>query len=203
MASQALSWLGPFQYTGMVKFAVPADGSCFFHSILMASNQSYRLGKQGETPASRSSLVKTLRVELANLLASPLDPLDPTSSRYYDVLARGNLKELSVTFPNLTLENMQNVLAGQDWIDYTYFEFVALALNKDIYILDGSKQDVYLTADQHLYQRGNPSIVLHYHHHHYEPIGVIDPKNGSIRMLFHPEDTFIRAIKHRQSQLQH
>lgn len=191
---QYLHWTGPFKYPNMVKFSVPSDGSCLFHSLALAYNQVYRLEKEGDQFISRQEFVRKLRNELANLLASPIDPLDSQGKRYYDIISRGTLYELSKTFPEYQLENMQETLRRNEPIDYVYFEFLGDAFDKDIYILDGVKKDVYRTGEEGLYQKGKPSIVLLYTPGHYELIGVIDQ---TVTTLFSPNSDFIQYIKTR------
>lgn len=200
MAVQQLSWTGPFQYRGMVKISAPGDGSCLFHSLSMAYNQVYRLQREGNTYVSRKSIVLRLRDELANLLAAPIDPLDPQSPRHYDILARGSLQQSSEVVKEYTLEEMQNTLRSKRFIDYMFFEFISDAIQKDIYVLDGMKQDVYNTMEEDLYQKGRPSIVLIFYSNHYELIG-IRRDQGIISTLFTPDDTFIQTIKTRQDAL--
>jgi len=196
-----MSWSGPFRYPGMVRFSVPGDGSCLIHSLLLAYDQSYRLERQNGRSVSRKDLASKFRQELANLLAAPIDTLDPTSPRYYDVIARGSLPTMSNEYPDYTLENMQRTLANsKECLDYMYLEFISDAIDKDIYILDGEKMDLLLTGEEDLYQKGRPSIVLHYYRNHYELVGIMN-NEGVVRTLFHPEDDFIRQLKIRQAHI--
>ena len=195
-----ITWTGPIRYPGLVRFKVPADGSCLIHAILLAYNQSYRLEKQNGKPIARKEIVKKLREELSNLLAAPVDPLDPTSPRHYDLIARGSLTEMSANFPKYTLENMQETLNSSEWLDYIFFEFIGDALDKDLYILDETKQDLYTTGEEDLYQKGRPSIVLGFQHNHYELIGVMNG-DGVVRTLFYPDEDFITRLKIRQAQI--
>lgn len=196
----ALTWTGPIRHSGLVRFKVPADGSCLIHAILLAYNQNYRLERQNGKPIARRTIVKKLRQELANLLAAPVDPLDPNSSQHYDLIARGSLAEISANFPKYTLPNMQKILDSDAWLDYIFFEFIGDSLGKDIYILDETKQDLYITGEEDLYQKGRPSIVLGFRFNHYELIGLLD-ENGVTRTLFFPDERFITSLKVRQAQL--
>lgn len=200
MAMTSITWTGPFRYPGMVRFKVPADGSCLIHAILLAYNQGYRLEKQNGKATSRKVIVKKLRQELSNLLASPVDPLDPDSPRHYDLMARGSLAEMSSNFPRYSLAAMQKTLDSDAWLDYIFFEFIGDVLDKDIYILDESKQDIYMTGEEDLYQKGRPSIVLGYRSNHYELIGLTE-ENGVTRTLFFPDEDFITQLRTRQRQL--
>lgn len=197
---QTLTWTGPIRYPGMLRFQVPADGSCLFHSLLFAYNQNYRLEGQNGRFVSWREIVKKLRQELSNLLASPIDPLVPSSRRYYDIIARGHLEEISKSSPQYTLKNMQKTLDSNAQIDDMYLEFIADALDKDIYILSEEKQDIYLTGKEDLYQKGRSSIVLLYGHDHYTLIGNINGDSVT-KTLFNPKEDFITRLKIRQAQL--
>lgn len=201
MAFRHVMWDGNFKYPGMVNYSTPKDGSCLIHALLMAYNQSYRTERQGNQVVSRKSIVRTLRDELANLLASPVNPLDPQGSHYYDVLGRGNLSQAAQLDPQYSLIKMQATLRSTSTsIDYMFLEFIATILNKDIYILDAVKRDVYMTSDEELYQKGRPSIVVLYRTGHYELIGLQD-SNNVVTTLFMPDSAFIAAIQQRQSEL--
>lgn len=202
MSRHTLVWTGSIQYPGLVWFQVPSDGSCFFHSLLLAYNQNYRLEKQNGHSMTRKDIVKKLRHELSLLLAIPINPLEPTSPRHYDLLARGSLARTSTTFHEYSLENMQRVLDSDQWIDYMYFEFICDALDKDLYILDFKKQDVYLTREEESYQKGRDSIVLGFTGSHYVLVGILD-ENGVTKTVFSPNTRFITTLGERQSQLQH
>lgn len=195
-----ITWTGPIRYPGLVRLKVPADGSCLIHAILLAYNQDYRLEKQNGKPTSRKAIVKKLRQELSNLLAAPVDPIDPNSPRHYDLMARGSLAEMSSSFPRYRLDNMQETLDSDAWLDYIFFEFIGDALDKDLYILDENKQDIYMTGEEDLYQKGRPCIILGYRSNHYELIGLLD-ENGVTRTLFFPDEPLITDLKIRQAQL--
>ena len=197
-----LIWTGPIRHHQMVLFSTPSDGSCLLHAILFAYNQNYRLEKQGNKIISRHDYTRRLRRELANLLAAPVNPLDPTSPRHYDLIARGSLGEMSEHHPDYTLEGMQQTLDSHDPLDYIFFEFIGDVLDKDLYILDEVKQDLLLTGEEDLYQKDRPSIVLGYRNNHYELIGLLD-ENGVTRTLFNPDDPFITQLKIRRGQIPH
>ena len=201
MSVQYLLWRGSFRYPGMVVLAVPADGSCLLHSLLLAFDQSYRLEKRNGSYISRSNIVKSFRQELANFLAAPVDPLDPQSRSYYDLLANGTLREAAQVQPEYSLTNMQNQLRhSQKFISYPYLEFIANILNKDIYILSGQHHDVYMTTAEDLYQKGRPSIVLYFEHSHFQLVGIKEAE-GDIKTLFFSDDYFVQTIRKRQDEL--
>lgn len=182
--------------SNLVKIKAPGDGSCLFHSLAFAYNQSYRLDSIGGRVISSRKFVRELRDQLANLLAAPIDPLDPTGKKYYDIIARGSLPEISKSFPKYSLKSMQATLRSNDSIDYVYLEFIADVIDKDIYILSAERRDVYITGEEELFQKNRPSIILLYSPGHYDLIGE-RLSDGTIKTLFSPEDSVIRLIRER------
>ena len=144
--------------------------------------------------------IQNLRKDLSIKLGSKIDPTDPDSPTYYDTLSRGELPNISKEIPRYSLANMQKELASNRPVDNVYNEFISNCLNKDIYILDGVKRDVYITGnDDEILYKNRESIVILYLPGHYELIGIIDDNN--IHTLFDPEDDFIQRIKTRMQQL--
>lgn len=196
-----MKWKGSFRYPGMIYFNTPGDGSCLIHALLFAYDQDYRLRKQGKNSISRKSYVQEFRKRAANLLSSPINVLDPKSPLWYYALARGALHDISREYPEYSLDNMRKTLADSEKsLSYLYLEFIADIMNKDIYLLDDENEDVLITGEEDLYQKGRSSVVLRYRNSHYETIGLLD-HSGDIRTLFSPTHDFITQIKARQGQL--
>lgn len=109
------------------------------------------------------------------------------------------MKQIALDFPQYSLDNMVKTLKGTSSIDYLYLEFISGVIGKDIYILDGEKEDVYITGDEELYHHNRASIVLYYSRNHYDLVGVIS--GNSITTLFGPNDKFISAIRSRINEV--
>lgn len=200
---EPLYWKSPFSqtqpfYPNMVRIRTIPDGSCFFHSIVKAFYEPYQLGRLDNKVLSRTDFVKNLRTTLALTLAAPIS-LD-TNLTHYDVLSRGKLAEMSKDNPRYTLENMQKELKNTIPVDNLFNEYVSNILEKDVYLLDAIKQDVYVTGnDFDILYKNRKSIVILVIPGHYELVGI--QKQSGIQTLFDPDDDFILTIKRRLRQL--
>ena len=101
---------------------------------------------------------------------------------------------------------MQKELNSDFSVDNVYNEFISNQINKDIYILDMVKQDVYMTGDDdEILYKTRPSIVILYlsgkykSSGHYELIGLNE--NGYIKTLFDSDHDFIQNIRARMYEL--
>nr|QBK91553.1 MAG: uncharacterized protein LCPAC302_01730 [Pithovirus LCPAC302] len=197
---ERLDWKEPFGYNGMVRIRVLMDGSCFFHAVTKSYFGPYITGRIDDKPFDKKKFIRKLRKDLSIKLGSRVDPKDINGKTYYETLSRGELNEISKSVPNYSLKNMQSELDSNRPIDNVYNEFISNVLNKDIYILDLVKRDVYITGDDDeiLYKR-RPSIVILYLPGHYELIGI--KENDNIKTLFDPNDNFIQTIRLRMIAL--
>lgn len=196
---ERLDWKSPFGFKGMIRIRTPKDGSCFFHALAKSYFRPYMTGKLDGEPFNKKEFIKNLRKSLAEKLASRVKPTDPASLRHYDLLSRGTLEEFSKSVPAYSLENMQKELMDPSKpVDNVYNEFISNQLNKDIYILDAVKRDVYITGDDdEILYKGRPSIVILYFPGHYELIGL--KTDEKLKVLFDPNHSFIRTIRKRMS----
>lgn len=193
-----LNWEGPLNFLGMVRFRTIADGSCFFHAICNAIYPPYQMGRLGHRAYPKSQFVKDLRHDLSIRLGEPINHLDPKGGTYYDSISRGKLYTISQSLPEYSLENMREELRNSSAaVNNIYNEYISNVLNKDIYILDGITQDVYMTGnDADILYKGRTSIVLHYLPGHYELIG-LQLVDQSIQTKFEHDSDFIRMIRDR------
>ena len=169
------------------------DGSCFFHAIAYAYYIPYRLGHIDGVPMDRRSFVRNLRRDLSHILEEPSVEGGPM---IYDMLCRGHLRKFSEGYENYSLDNMKKELKSSYSVDGgIYIELISNLLDKDIYILDSGKRDVYVLGDYDLYYKKRSSIVLLYTGDHYDLVGLQD--SDGIKTLFSPRHPFIRAIQHR------
>lgn len=187
---QLLNWNpsnSGFSYPGMVKIYTEGDGSCFFHAIVSAFFKPYITGMIENTALDRNQYIRNLRTDLSRQL-----------KYHYDKLSRGQLSKISKEkgMESFSLKSMEETLDSNEPVDNRFNEYVSNIMNKDIYILDGEKRDVYITGkdDDILYKRRD-SIVLLYSNHHYELVGVLD--NGVITTLFDFSDPFIVMLRNR------
>ncbi len=191
-----LDWRDPFGYEGLVRIRVPTDGSCFFHAIAKSYFKPYITGKLNGKPFNRKEFIKKLRKDLSIKLKTRINPSDPQSPIHYQVLSRGKLPEFSKSVPAYTLENMQKELDSDHSVDNVYNEFISDQLDKDIYILDMIKRDVYITGyDDEILYKGRTSIVILYLPGHYELVGL--DNDGTVQTLFDPDHDLIRTIRGR------
>lgn len=194
---ERLDWRGPFQYPNLVRIRVPPDGSCFFHAIAKSYFEPYILGRWSNgKPVDRRKFIATLRKDLSVKLGSKIDPSDSNSTTYYDTLSRGRLADFSQSVPQYSLDSMMKELNSNRSVDNVYNEFISDQLNRDIYILDAVKRDVYMTGhDDDILYKNRKSIVILYLPGHYELVGVYE--KGVTKTIFDPSHDLIRAIRQR------
>ena len=166
-------------------FDTIGDGSCFLHGVMHGFNLSYRKASPGE----RIKIVSELRKNLSNVL----DEKRKDGKTYYEILSRGEIKELSKIHPKLKLNHMKNYLNSRYWIDIFYLELISDQLNIDILIYDEYRKNFYQTGDNEIYIKGRETILLNYQDGmHFEAIGV---KLDKIRTFFSSDCSIIKKIK--------
>jgi hypothetical protein len=167
------------------------DGNCFFHSVLRAFNTHYIKAK---SITDRVNMARTFR----NALADRLEEIDPlTGKNYYAGLNNGELEKISGGVKEYSLSALQKELRSSAPVDNIYQEIISNAMNKDIYIIDGTKQDMYHVGSAFsLYYKGRNSIIIYYIPGHFEVVG-IKQKDGTIATLFTPEHPLIQSCRER------
>ena len=167
------------------------DGNCFFHSVLRAFNTNYISAK---AITDRVNLARTFRNALAELLEE-IDPL--TGKNYYSGLNNGELEKISGGVKEYSLSGLQKELRSSASVDNIYQELISNSLNKDIYIIDGVKKDMYHVGSAFpLYYKGRNSIIIYYTPGHFEVVG-LKHSNGTVDTLFTPEHPLIQACRER------
>jgi hypothetical protein len=175
----------------IVVLATIGDGNCFFHSVLRAFNTNYI---KANNISDRVNLARTFRNSLADLIEE-MDPF--TGKTYYSGLNMGKLEEISGGIKEYSMEALQKELRSSDAVDNIYQELISNALNKDIYIIDGPKQDIYNVGSAYpMYYKGRNSIVIYYIPGHFEVVG-IKHSDGTVDTLFTPEHPLIQACRER------
>ncbi|MEM3062293.1 MAG: hypothetical protein QW303_01920 [Nitrososphaerota archaeon] len=194
-----IKWNNGFERWDLVRFKTPADGNCLFHSICNSFYIPYRTGVLEGKNINRTELVRTLRSELARKLAMKLSD-EKDAPTYYSILNKGNTSLFSKEVPEFTLEHMQRELDSSNAIGYGYIEFIGNVLNKDIYILDGVRKDIYISDELPLTIKGNRnSIVLYYTNGHYELVGIRNSEGFDT--YFDPNHSFIKFLYNRVSKI--
>lgn len=171
-------------YPGIKHLSVPGDGSCFFHAILRGISNYY---KTSSTP----TIIPTI-TDFRRQLAARFTP------DVYRKLSRGQLPNISKHLPQYSYQQMlDNLLRGS--VDNSYNEFVSNLLNIDLYLLDSSTQDVYITGDDgDIMIKDRPSLVLLVSKGHYDLIGL--ETGTGIQTLFETNSAFITHIRNRVRQ---
>lgn len=186
-----LDWKNGYEVYDLIRYETPMDGHCLFHALCQAFFIPYQTGVLNDKPISKCQIIQNLRAELADKLSHPVKTID--GPRYYDLLQNGHINEFATHVPEFTLPNMQFELNSNHCIGYGYIEYIADQLNKDIYILDGQRQDVYKSDETPLVIKNRPSVVLYYDNHHYELIGLKHDDHYDTHFLpTHPLIQFLR-----------
>ena len=185
-----------FEKWTVVRFSTPMDGSCFFHAITNAFFAPYHTETFRGKHTSRNQIVTMLRQDLSERLTKPISDT-PNAPIHYDILNGGNTREFAKHVPEFSLENMQKELASHNPIGFGYLEFIGNALDKDIYILEARRRDIYVTHELALSIKGNrKSIVLYYMDGHYELVGIQNSDESFVTYFSH-NHTFIQFLYSR------
>jgi hypothetical protein len=191
-----LNWSNGYENWPLCRFATAGDGSCLFHGIANAFFVPYRTEILNGKHMLRLKIISNLRKELSEMLSAKMGPY-PNSPSYYDKLNNSNTAAFASAVPEFQLEYMKAQLDSSNSIGYGYIEFIGNALNKDIYILEGARRDIYVTDELPYTIRGDRNaIVLYYINGHYELVGL---KTGEscFETHFSPSHSFIQFLRER------
>lgn len=185
-----IDWKGEYSGWEIVRIFTPPDGSCLFHAILNGFSTSYHSGMLNGKQINKEKMVSLFRKELAEKLA---ETIPGESHTYYESLNNGNMKEFSEAVPEFSLKNMQAELNSNNSIGYGYLEFISDIIEKDIYILDADRQDIYI-SDEAAVKGDRSSIVIYYSDFtgHYELIAI--KTEDSFASHFSPKHSFIKFL---------
>lgn len=181
--------------TNFVLIRTPGDGSCLFHAVCHAIYTSYLTESIRDIPMSRRSIVLQLRDELAAELDSP-NPFDPEGRTYYESISGGEFAALGRSMPEeFGLERLQRLLRSNEWAPEAIVVFLGLRLQKTIYLIDSTTNDMYMMAG--LPDPSLPAIVLYYtRESHYDLMG-IGEIDGSITTHLAPRHPVAVALYER------
>ena len=183
-------------WSNTVRINTPGDGSCLFHALMNAYSLNYRKA----TDSERKKQTAELRKRLADTLTEKYND----KLTYYDYMNNGAMKEFSKADSSYSLNDMYKALNSKEFIGYGFLHLISLIMNKDIYILNGEKMDIYATDELPLVVTGDrDSIVLYYENSHYETIGLAFSVSGnrSVDTHFSADHPFIVGLRNRIKEL--
>lgn len=194
-----INWTNGFEEWSLVRFSTPMDGSCLFHAIANSFFDPYRKEELRGKPVKRDKIISSLRSGLSEILSKKTSD-DPNSPTHYETLYGGHITEFAKNVPEFSLTYMKEQLASKFSIGYGYIEFIGNVLNKDIYILEHARFDLYMTNESPYLVKGNRgSIVLYYLEGHYELVG-LRRSDGHYDTYFSTEHKFIKFLYNRLQQ---
>lgn len=207
-----IKWEDGFEQWRLVRFSTPGDGSCMFHAITNSFFKPYHTGILDGKSVSRNKIIASFRKELSDRLDTKVSDA-PDSPTYYDLLNRGYTAEWAkdAKVAEYTLTHMQQELDSNTYIGYGYIELIGNALNKDIYVLEASRQDIYRQVDEdlELIIKGNRNSIILYNidNSHYELVGLrnsdgsfdthFSPTHSLIQFLYGRVQNIIRSVRSR------
>ena len=202
---QEISWEKGFKNWNLVRIDTPGDGNCLFHSIANSFFVPYYSGMVNGNKITRIEIIHQMRKEFAEKLSTPVSS-KPNAKTHYETINSGKTAEFPIS-PDLpeydySLSNMQKQLNGNNNIGYGYIEYISNMIDKNIYILNHSSNDLYpfeKTELLNIYKQNRPSIVVYYttpdnndSYDHYELVGIMN--NGIIDTHFDSNHTFIKFL---------
>lgn len=170
-----------------VRIGTLGDGSCFFHSILTAIDDSYLSMSSSE----KKKRVKEFRYDLSSLF----------TKEAYLQLANGNIASLGETVHEYSYERMLMKLRDvRVWVGNEFLDFICKSLYLNIYIVSDRDWDLYrqgLDVDD-VYNDKRPSIIILWQGGvHYELLGIFNTIDNKIQVLFEHDNQISQILYHR------
>jgi len=198
---QKIMWKQGFENWDLIRIDTIGDGNCLFHAIANGFFVPYHTGIVDGNKMTRREIIKQMRKEFSEKLSSPVSS-ELNSKTHYEIINSGKTSEFPVC-PDLpeddfSLSNMKKQLDSDKYIGYGYIEYISNMLDKNIYILNDSNNDLYpfeKTELLNIYKKNRPSIVIYYKLNHYELVGIMN--NGIIDTYFDSDHTFIKFLYNR------
>jgi hypothetical protein len=163
--------------------AVPMDGHCFFHCLLLATSDLYR---NTTNDHQKLKMVQFLRSSLAKYL----EETDENGKSVYERLSRGNLASFASEIPEVSLKSLKKLLNSNQPVGEHIYELVSEFLDIDLYVFH---QEKLMTFDHELLHKNRPGIIIIYNHGHYELCIRNEPQGW--KYTFDSEDKIIEYIK--------
>jgi hypothetical protein len=163
--------------------AVPMDGHCFFHCLLLSTSDLYR---NSSSHHDKLKMVKFLRSSLAKYL----EEQDEHGKSVYERLSRGNMASFASEIPELRLISLKKLLNSNQPVGEHVYELVSDFLDIDLYVFH---QEKLMTYDQELLHKNRPGVLIIHKDGHYELC--IRKEENDCKYTFEPEDEIIKYIK--------
>jgi hypothetical protein len=190
-----IHWENGFERWDLVRFSTPMDGNCLFHAIANSFFTGYHEEKIDDVHIDRNKIITLFRKELSEKLGNTVTASSKKTN--YEMLCGENMVAFAKEVPEFSLKTMQKQLNSNNPIGYGYMEFIGNCINKDIYILEGIRRDIYVTDELYYSIKGDrSSIILYYTEGHYELVGVRHA-NDTYETHFSPNNPLIRFLYDR------
>lgn len=185
----------------VVRIATIGDGSCFFHAVLKGYDQVYQ---ENNEAAFRVELVAKLRRDLAAILGAG-DPENPDpEGTYYDTAVDGHFLDLAqqqrenpelirTMGVDFSLEGLQALFNSNQDVGEEVYKFVSEMLGVDIYVLRGTKKDLFPHSNTSTMGELKRSVIIMGNTYHYEVIGIDTPEG--FQTMFPSDHPFLVALR--------
>lgn len=157
------------------KIDVPGDGSCLIHSILSCISRQYNL-KNASDKYAHSRKVR-------DMLAEKL-----TESEY-EKLSKGNIKYISESMPEFTLDSMKKLLLSNRCIDSIYMEHIMNCFKINIIIFE---KNLELYKGLEGFYKNDVNIFIYYEEEasHFTPLYLVE--DNHYRGSFHNDTDVVK-----------
>lgn len=169
---------------GLVRIPAIGDGSCFFHSLLLAISDRYsRLDYKSK---------RALVVEVRRQISHDLDEAK------YNSLSNGELGAVSEHLKghiDLSIDGLRESLDSHDFVGQEFIELVSNEFDVDIYIVDLDKSTMYHLGDTSIYLKRRRSVIIGYSesNEHYDLVGL--QTASGVATLFSPDHEVIQTLR--------
>lgn len=165
----------------LVRIRTPIGPSSIFHAIVKSYNINYY-------KVDSIKLIENMRTDLSNNLDNLTNYNNNSSLDFYSELNDENTN-------NIKIDTMKKALIDGVLNDLIYIKYISDQLNKNIYLIDGSKGNgklnIILNSKNNRYINRD-TIILLIINNHYELIGY--KENDIIRTYFNLEHKLIQYI---------
>jgi hypothetical protein len=167
------------------------DNTSLGHAILRACKKDY--------PDKTTEEKKKLATEFRRIIADKLVEKNPiTGKTHYSELFGGRIETMAKEISDYSLEQILSDLRNGEFLDHHLQELLSDNLQKDIYFISNSTQDVFVdNRDMYsLCYKGRNSIIIYHSGDHYEVLGIKKP-GGGYYTVFLPDHEIIQYLNER------